>query len=226
MPWSSDGDLNIFLLHNRQFNDIVPILPSASSARLRPTLRKPRFRHPLWVGNTIDVLAATFTVHPSDTQRLPPALPPLLRCHFLFFITPAQMHIPNGRWHSNFVWHPGSECRTQPTVISNPFRAMLFICYTPAQRLGFSRTAPYQWCLSPMDSPADAAYRRRHPDPARLSFSPASLASPSFYGSTQSCSASCLQRHILLLLSRHPPFHGCSQSLHIACPNHPTASGT
>jgi hypothetical protein len=53
-----------------------------------------------------------------------------------------QCMYPMGRWHSNFAWHPGSECRTQPTVISNPFRAMLFICYTPAQRLGFSRTAP------------------------------------------------------------------------------------
>jgi hypothetical protein len=100
------------------------------------------------------------------------------------------MHIPHGRWHSNFAWHPGSECRTQPIVISIPFCAMLFICHTPAQRLGFSRTAPFQWCLSPTYSPADAAYRRRHPDPAWLSSSPASLASPSFHGSTQSCCTS------------------------------------
>jgi hypothetical protein len=35
----------------------------------------------------------------------------------------------------NFVWNPGSECRTQPTVISNPLNAFLFHCFTPAQRL-------------------------------------------------------------------------------------------
>jgi hypothetical protein len=61
-------------------------------------------------------------------------MPPLLCRHFLFFITPAPMHVSNGRWHSNFVWHPGSECRTQPTVISNPLSAFLFLCLTPAQR--------------------------------------------------------------------------------------------
>jgi hypothetical protein len=91
---------------------------------------------------------------------------------------------------------------------------------------GFSRIAPLQWCLSPMYSLADAAYRRRHPEPARRHFLPASLAPPAFHASTQSGWASCLHRHILLLLSRHPAFHGRSQSLHIACPNHPAASGT
>jgi hypothetical protein len=126
----------------------------------------------------VDVRAAAFAVPRSSPLRLPPALPPLLRCLFLFFITPAPMQYPMGRWHSNFVWHPGSECRTQPTVISNPFRAVLFICYTPAQRLGFSRTAPSQWCLSPTYTPADTAYRPRDAVPARLHFIPASLASP------------------------------------------------
>jgi hypothetical protein len=136
------------------------------------------------------------------------------------------MHIPHGRWHSNFAWHPGSECQTHPTVIFNPFRAMLFICYTPAQRLGFSRTAPYQWCLSLMYSPADAAYSPRNAEPARLHFLPASLAPPAFHGGTPSGWAGCLHCQILLLLSRHPTFHGCSQSLHIASPDHPAACGT
>jgi hypothetical protein len=183
-------------------------------------------RYILCVRSIEHVLAATFAVHRSSTQRLPPALPPRLRSIFLFFITPAPMHIPNGRWHSNFVWHPGSECRTQPTVISNPFRAMLFICYTPAQRLGFSRTAPYQWCLSPTYSPADAAYPPRHPEPARRHFLPASLASLAESPSTSPGWASCLHRHILLLLSRHPAFHSRSLSLYIASPNHPAACGT
>jgi hypothetical protein len=40
-----------FLLHNRQFNVVVQILPSARCARPRPTLRKSRFRHPLWAGS-------------------------------------------------------------------------------------------------------------------------------------------------------------------------------
>jgi hypothetical protein len=174
----------------------------------------------------VDVRAATFAVPRSSPLRLPPALPPLLCCLFLFFNTPAQMHVSNGRWHSNFVWHPGSECRTQPTVISNPFRALLFICYTPAQRLGFSRTAPYQWCLSPMCSLADAAYRRRHAEPACLHFLQASLASPAFHGSTLSSSTGCLHCQILHLLSRHPAFHGCSQSLHVISSSHPAACGT
>jgi hypothetical protein len=51
LRWPSDGDLTIFLLLFRQSDAVVQILPSASSARLRPTLRKPRFRHPLWVGS-------------------------------------------------------------------------------------------------------------------------------------------------------------------------------
>jgi hypothetical protein len=145
---------------------------------------------------------------------------------FLFFITPAPMQYPMGRWRSNFVWHPCSECRTQPTVISNPFRAVLFICYTPAQRLGFSRTAPLQWCLSPMYTPADTAYRRRHAEPACLHFLQASLASPALHGSTLSGSIGCLHCQILLLLSRHPAFHGRCQSLHIILPNEPAACGT
>jgi hypothetical protein len=33
------------------------------------------------------------------------------------------MCVRHGRWHSNFVWHPGSECRPQPTVLSNHFGA-------------------------------------------------------------------------------------------------------
>jgi hypothetical protein len=131
-----------------------------------------------------------------------------------------------GRWHSNSAWHPGSECRTQPTVISNPFRAMLFICYTPAKRLGFSRTAPYQWCLSPTYSPADAAYRPRNPEPARRHFLPASLASLAESPSTSPGWASSLHYQILLLLSRCPAFHGCSQSLHVISPSHPAACGT
>jgi hypothetical protein len=105
---------------------VVQILSSASCARPRPALRKSRERHNLCVGSIVDVLAATFTVHRCGTQRLPPALPPRLRRHFLFFITPAPMYVRHGRWHSSFVWHPGSECRTQPTVISNPSNAFLF----------------------------------------------------------------------------------------------------
>jgi hypothetical protein len=136
------------------------------------------------------------------------------------------MHIPHGRWHSNFVWPSGSDCRTQPTVISNPLNEFLFLCFTPAQRLDFSRTAHFQWCLSPTCSPADAAYRPRDPEPARLHYLPASLASPGFPASTPSCWATSLQCQILLLLSRHPAFHGCSQSLHIILPNEPATCGT
>jgi hypothetical protein len=65
----------------------------------------------------VAVLAATFTVHRSSTQRLPPALPPLLRRLYLFFITPAKICVSHGRWHSNFVWHPDSVCRAQHTVL-------------------------------------------------------------------------------------------------------------
>jgi hypothetical protein len=168
--WSSDGNLTFFLLHNRQFNAVVYIPSSASCARLRPIPRKSRLRHPLCVGSIEDVLAATSTVHHSSTQRLPPALPPRPRRHFLFFITPAPMYVRHGRWHSNFVWHPGSECRTQPTVISNPSNAFLFLCFTPAQQLGFSQTAPLQWCLSSVYSPADIAFRPRNAEPAGLHF--------------------------------------------------------
>jgi hypothetical protein len=177
-PSSSDGDLTIFLHLFRQSDDVVQILPEAYSARPRPTLHKSRLRHHLCVPNIADVLAATFTIHRSSTPRLPPVLPPLLRCLFLYFITPAQMHVPHGRWHSNFAWHPGSDCQTQPIVISDPFRAKFVSFFTPAQRLGFSRTAPSQWCLTPTHTPADTAYRPRDPVPARLHFLPASLASP------------------------------------------------
>jgi hypothetical protein len=121
---------------------VVQILPSANCARPRPALRKSRERHNLCVGSIVDVLAATFPVHRCSTPRLPPVLPPLLRCLFLFFITPAQMHVRHGRWHLNFVWHPGSECQTQPIVASIPFLAKLFLSFPPAQRLGFSQIAP------------------------------------------------------------------------------------
>jgi hypothetical protein len=49
MRWSSDGDLTIILLHNRQFNAVVQILSSASCARPRPALRAYRLRHTLCV---------------------------------------------------------------------------------------------------------------------------------------------------------------------------------
>jgi hypothetical protein len=62
-----------FLLHNRQFNAVVQILSSASCARPRPARRKSRERPNLCVGNTVDVLAATFPVHRSSALRLPPA---------------------------------------------------------------------------------------------------------------------------------------------------------
>jgi hypothetical protein len=109
---------------------------------------------------------------------------------------------------------------------SNLFRGILFLCLTPAQRLGFSRTAPFQWCLSPMYSLADAAYRPRNAEPALHHFLPASLASLAESPSTSSGWASCLRYQILLLLSRHRAFHGRSQSRHIASPNHPAACGT
>jgi hypothetical protein len=121
---------------------VVQILPSANCARPRPTLLKSRLRHPLFVGSIIDVIAATIPVHRSSTQRLPPALPHLLRCLFLFFIIPAQMHVSHGRWHLNFVWNPESDRQTQPIVASIPFLAKLFLSFPPAQRLGFSQTAP------------------------------------------------------------------------------------
>jgi hypothetical protein len=170
--------------------------------------------------------SATFPVHRSIPPRLPPVLPPLLRCHFLFFITPAPMQYPMGRWHANFAWHPGSECRTQPIVISDPFRAKQFLSFIPAQRLGFSRTLPLQWCLSTVCLPADTAFRPRNAEPAHRRFLPASLAPPAFHGSTLSGSAGCLHCQILLLLSRHPAFHGRSLSLYIASSNHPAACGT
>jgi hypothetical protein len=77
-----------------------------------------------------------------------------------------------------------------------------------------------------MYSPVDAAYSPRNAEPARLHFLPASLAPPAFHGGTPSGWAGCLHCQILLLLSRHPTFHGCSQSLHIASPDHPAACGT
>jgi hypothetical protein len=91
---------------------------------------------------------------------------------------------------------------------------------------GFSRTAPRQWCESPTYSPADTAFRQRNAEPAHRRFLPASLPSAAFHGSTPTGSAGCLHSQILLLLSRHPAFHGCSQSLHIILPNEPAASGT
>jgi hypothetical protein len=224
--WSSDGDLTTFLLLLRQSDAVVQILPEASCARPRPALRKSRERHNLCVGSIVDVLAATFPVHRSSTPRLPPVLPPLLRCLFLYFITPAQMHGPHGRWHSNFAWHPGSECQTQPIVISDPFRAKFVSFFTPAQRLGFSRTAPLQSCLSSVCLPADTAFRPRNAEPAHRRFLPASLAPPAFHGSTLSGSAGCLQCQNILLLSRHSASYGCSQSLHIASPYHPATCGT
>jgi hypothetical protein len=226
VPWSSDGDLTIFLHLFRQSDDVVQILPEAYSARPRPTLHKSRLRHHLCVPNIADVLAATFTIHRSSTPRLPPVLPPLLRCLFLYFITPAQMHVPHGRWHSNFAWHPGSECQTQPIVASIPFLAKLFLSFPPAQRLGFSQTAPLQSCLSSVCLPADTAFRPRNAEPAYRRFLPASLAPPAFHGSTLSGSAGCLQCQNILLLSRHSASYGCSQSLHIASPYHPAACGT
>jgi hypothetical protein len=227
MCWSSDGDLTIFpsSLSSIQccgLNSVPNKLRPASSRSSQIPLPSLSVRRK----HIVVVLAATIPVHRLSTQRLPQTLPPLLRCLFLFFITPAPMCVRHGRWHSNFVWHPGSECRSQPTVISNPLSAFLFLCLTPAQRLGFSRAAPFQWCLSPMHSPADATYRRRHAEPAYHRFLPASLAPPAFHGSTLSGSIGCLHCQILLLISRHPAFHGCSQSLHIASPDHPAACGT
>jgi hypothetical protein len=52
------------------------------------------------------------------------------------------MHVPHGRWHLNFVWNPESDRQTQPIVASIPFLAKLFLSFPPAQRLGFSQTAP------------------------------------------------------------------------------------
>jgi hypothetical protein len=78
---------------------------------------------------------------------------------------------------------------------------MLFICYTPAQRPGFSRTAPSQWCLSPMSSPADAAFRPRNAEPARRHFLPASLASLAESPRTPSGWATSLHCHILLSMA-------------------------
>jgi hypothetical protein len=75
-------------------------------------------------------------------------------------------------------------------------------------------------------SPADIAFRPRNAEPARRHFLPASLASLVESPSTSSGWASCLRYQILLLLSRHPAFHGRSQSLYIASPNHPAACGT
>jgi hypothetical protein len=109
---------------------------------------------------------------------------------------------------------------------SNHFRGNLFLCLTPAQRLGFCRAAPFQWCLSSVCLPADTAFRPRNAEPAYRRFLPASLAPPAFHGSTLSGSAGCLHCHILLLLSRHPAFHGRSQSLYIASPNYPATCGT
>jgi hypothetical protein len=130
--WSPDGDLTIFLHLFRQSDDVVQILPEAySCARPRPALRKSRERHNLCVGSIVHVLAATIPVHRSSPLRLPPALPPLLCCLFLFFITPAPMQYPMGRWHSNSVCHPDSDCRTQPHVISNPSRVKLFSTLLP-----------------------------------------------------------------------------------------------
>jgi hypothetical protein len=105
-------------------------------------------------------------------------------------------------------------------------RISVFFCYTPAQRRGISRTVPFLWCLSPTYSLADAAYRPRNAEPALHHFLPASLASLAESPSTSSGSTGCLHCQILLLLSRHPAFHGRSQSLHIASPNHPAACGT
>jgi hypothetical protein len=104
-------------------------------------------------------------------------------------------------------------------------RNVVYLLYSRTAT-GFSRTAPLQWCLSPMYSLADAAYRRQNAEPAYHRFLPASLPSTAFHGSTPSGWASCLHRHILLLLSRHPAFHGRSQSLYIASPNHPATCGT
>jgi hypothetical protein len=225
LHWSSDGDLTTFLLHIRHFNVVVQILPSASCARRRPALLIYRLRHPRCFGSIIDVLAATFAVHHCSTQHLPPALPHLLRCLYLLFITPAPVHIPPGRWHSNFVWHRESDRQTQPTVATVPFLAKLFLSFLPHSDWA-SLKQRLQWCLSSVYSTADTANRPRNAEPAYRRFLPASLAPPAFHGSTQSGSAGCLQRHILLLLSRHLPFHGSSQSLHITCQNHPTACGT
>jgi hypothetical protein len=129
--WSSDGDLTIFLLLFRQSDVVVQILPSAYSARPRPALRKSRERHNLCVGNTVDILAATYAVHRCCTQRLSPALPLLLCCLFLFFITPAQMRVSHVHWHSNFFCHPGSDCRTQPNVASIHFLQNWFLAFLP-----------------------------------------------------------------------------------------------
>jgi hypothetical protein len=137
--WSPDGHPTIFpsslsSIQRCGSNTALSKLRTASSHSPQTPLSSPS----LGRKHIVVVLAATFPVYRCGTQRLPPALPPLLCCPFLFFITQAPMQYPMGRWHSNSAWHPGSECRTQPTVIFNPFRAMLFICYTPAQRPGFS----------------------------------------------------------------------------------------
>jgi hypothetical protein len=105
------------------------------------------------------------------------------------------------------------------------FRISVSLLYSRTATGHLSNSA-FLWCLSPTYSLADAAYRPRNAEPALHHFLPASFASLAKSPSTSSGWASCLRYQILLLLSRHRAFHGRSQSLHIASPNHPTACGT